>query len=126
MIDVGLHDAQHLVVDHVGVTQLHELVAFRLERSKPQPMLDVAYRIDVTPAFRVRRLPLNAMLVFCDERIRIPRMDACRRVDVARIVYTRIEARTHDSEDTSHPESLGREIRGVRREEGDDGPQRER
>src|SRR5438128_11174454 len=67
MIDVGLNDAQHLVVDDVGVTQLEQFIAFRFERSHAQALLAFTQCIELAAAFGVGRFLMDAMLVFFDE-----------------------------------------------------------
>src|SRR2546428_7636401 len=69
MIDVGLNDAQHLVVDDVGVTQLEQFITFCFERSHAQAPLALPQRVELAATFGVSRLLMNTIFVFFDERV---------------------------------------------------------
>jgi len=48
-VDVGLKHAHHLVVDDVGFAHLHELLAFCLDRVRPDVALRVVQCVQVLP-----------------------------------------------------------------------------
>jgi hypothetical protein len=52
-IDVGLQHAHHLVVDHVGFAQFHELLALGFDGVEPDVALRVVQRIEVLPPVRI-------------------------------------------------------------------------
>ena len=67
VIQVGLDHEQDFVVDHVGVAQILQLVAFGAQRRESQPPFRLAESIDIDTAPGVRGKPRDIALIFVDE-----------------------------------------------------------